>query len=314
MTYTWDIGGTGHITTVPTITTGNLTATTTYTVTVRNAHGNTSAVSNTGTITVYPALTAGSITTATGYALQGLKSGITIANSVAASGGSGNITYQWRRSGTSSATLTDDVAAYPVGNDASNYTDVGTYTFKRYARDGACNADWEVSTGQYTLTVFPCPPNSLGVCTWICGTQVWSGALRNAAGCAKVTAMSTLTTPPAQYLDYSTSYGYYYNWTCANTAQSSLCPSPWRVPTKFDLQNLEASYLAQSCTPMTPYGGIVYAGQSTPSFHDNTGYLWSVNTAGTNKASMIAYTAGWVGVGIYDLHLGGTIRCVWNLQ
>jgi hypothetical protein len=57
MTYTWDIGGTGSTTTVPAITTGNLTTTTTYTVTVRNAYGNTSAVSNTGTITVHDAPT-----------------------------------------------------------------------------------------------------------------------------------------------------------------------------------------------------------------------------------------------------------------
>jgi hypothetical protein len=57
MTYTWDIGGTEHTTTVPTVTTGSLTATTTYTVTVRNAYGEISAVSNTGTISVHDAPT-----------------------------------------------------------------------------------------------------------------------------------------------------------------------------------------------------------------------------------------------------------------
>jgi uncharacterized protein (TIGR02145 family) len=83
----------------------------------------------------------------------GTNPGITVANATPASGGDGNITYQWRRSGTSSATLTGTAETYSIGNDASNYADVGTYTFTRYARDATCNASWSLSDGQYTLTV-----------------------------------------------------------------------------------------------------------------------------------------------------------------
>jgi hypothetical protein len=57
MTYTWDIGGNVKTTTEPATPSGVLNATTTYTVTVRNAYGKISAVSNTGTITVHPATT-----------------------------------------------------------------------------------------------------------------------------------------------------------------------------------------------------------------------------------------------------------------
>ncbi|MDR2361182.1 MAG: hypothetical protein LBD91_00425, partial [Prevotellaceae bacterium] len=126
--------------------------------------------------TVYYSFTAGSITTASDTTMVGTDPGITITNATPASGGDENITYQWRRSGTSSATLTGSAATYSIGTAASNYTGDGTYIFKRYAHDGTCNTSWEESSGQYTLTVIVlCPPNSIGACTWTYGSQIWSG-------------------------------------------------------------------------------------------------------------------------------------------
>jgi hypothetical protein len=78
---------------------------------------------------------------------------VTVYNSAAAAGGSGNLTYQWRRTGTSSATLTGSNAAYVLNSDAANYAAAGEYNINRYAKDATCNTAWVAASGVYTLTV-----------------------------------------------------------------------------------------------------------------------------------------------------------------
>jgi hypothetical protein len=313
MTYTWDIGGTERTTTVPTIPTGNLTATTTYTVTVRNAYGNTSAVSNTGTITVHPAFTAGTITTASGNTPSGTQPDITIVNATPASGGDGNITYEWRRSGDSSATLTDNVAAYPVGNDASNYNVVGTYTFKRYAHDGTCNTEWEPSTGQYTLKVdIPCPPNSIGACTWSCSNSklVWSGALRNAAGCNKVNSISQATTNASEYIDYNIDRGFYYNWTCLNKNTAALCPSPWwRVPTQADINKLTTCTAGAELSALWGLQGFI--DNSTLTAETIQGRMWTTTVlSGVTPLTLVWRTSDDLAGSLPQNQYGLQVHCV----
>jgi uncharacterized protein (TIGR02145 family) len=116
--------------------------------------------------TVYSTFTAGSITTASGSVGEGTNPGITITNATHASGGDGNITYQWRRSGSSNATLTGDAETYDIGNDTSNYETAGTYYFTRYAKDETCNTEWKESTGTYTLTVRAGVDQPQGSCTF----------------------------------------------------------------------------------------------------------------------------------------------------
>jgi uncharacterized protein (TIGR02145 family) len=166
MTYTWDVGGTSSTTTsasgkiLP-----SLTASTSYTVQVRNAHGCVSAVSAPATITVYPAFTAGAISSGSTTALVSKSSAVTVTGTVAASGGDGDITYQWRRSGTGSATLTGSASSYALGSDAV-YSAAGTYIFKRYAHDATCNVDWVASSGAYYLEVLAGVVQPQGNCTY----------------------------------------------------------------------------------------------------------------------------------------------------
>jgi uncharacterized protein (TIGR02145 family) len=98
-------------------------------------------------------VSAGAISPGNGTAFVDTNPGATITSSSDASGGDGNITYEWRRSGTSSATFSHDASTYSIGSEASNYSTAGIYTFTRYAKDGTCNTDWMASTGIYTLTV-----------------------------------------------------------------------------------------------------------------------------------------------------------------
>jgi hypothetical protein len=169
MTYTWNIGGTISTTYVNSTTSQALTASTTYTVQLTNAYGCVGAVSAPAAITIYSTtISPGAINTASAMAGVGTNPNVTIANTTAASGGSSNLTYQWRRSGTSSATLTGTGMTYDIGMDAANYTTFGTYYFNRYAKDATCNTAWVAATGTYTLIVSH--PTTL--CTQ-CG---WDGA------------------------------------------------------------------------------------------------------------------------------------------
>jgi hypothetical protein len=98
-----------------------------------------------------PAFSAGTISSGSVTVTPGTDPGITIDNSTSASGGDGNITYEWRRDG---IPLTgSNSTSYSIGSDADNYSTPGTYTFTRWAKDGTCNTDWVASTGAYTLTV-----------------------------------------------------------------------------------------------------------------------------------------------------------------
>jgi hypothetical protein len=155
MTYTWNIGGTQSTSTAASITSQNLAATTTYTVTARNANGCTSAVSNKGTITVRNNFNPGTIAT-TGQAICSGAAVNTIGNSIAASGGDNSISYQWYRNGSviTGATAT----TYAPTAYAST---VGVQTFTRRAKDGTCNTTLTASTGQWMLTVNALPTITL---------------------------------------------------------------------------------------------------------------------------------------------------------
>ena len=312
MTYTWIVGGgTAQITTTGSLSLSSVgVGSTTYSVTVTNANGCTSTA-KTGTITVYTAFTAGTITTAAGTATAGTNPNVTIANNTDASGGDGTITYEWRRSGTSSATFSYSYTTYPISNSASNYATAGTYYFTRYAKDGYCNTSFAQSNGLYTLTVASyVPPYSSG--TWSCGTQTWSGALRNPAGCSAMTALSTAATPPAQYYDRGTSYGYYYNWTCVNSYGTTLCPSPWRVPTPTDFDILVTCAGGNNSTGgsamLSAWGATGYTRGNEVQWTANS-YFWSSVSSGNSARYMSARTYD-LQVPWADKFLGMLVRCV----
>jgi hypothetical protein len=263
-----------------------------------------------GTITVYPAFNAGAITTASGTTTPGTNPNVTIANASSATGGDGNITYQWRRSGTSSATLNGSAATYALSADAaSNYGTAGTYYFKRYAKHSSCNSAFTASSGQYTLTVLcPTPPFS-GCETWTYGTQTWSGALSNpVSGCTSTSSLSTSDSPPAQYRNNGTTYGYYYNWTCVNNNAIILCPSPWHVPTNDEFYALIAN--TTSATLIEDWGLPGYATGSDVYAVDNTASFWSSTNTTDGKSSYLDYYAGNVIVSEALWYRGFQIKCV----
>jgi hypothetical protein len=182
--YEWGTGAVGNGS--PATTTGNTysvspSAATTYWVRLRGT-GACSVTPTSGTTTaiaVYSAISPGEIYTAFTTTNVSTNPGVTIENTTAASGGSGsdNLSYVWRRTGTSSATLTGTNTTYALSTNAiDNYGTAGTYYFNRYAKDATCTGIAPVAaTGTYTLYVKSAGPPST-VTTTLCTQCCYDGA------------------------------------------------------------------------------------------------------------------------------------------
>jgi hypothetical protein len=323
MTYTWNIGGTISTTYANSTTSQALTASTTYTVQLTNAYGCVGAVSAPAAITV-STISPGAINTASTTTKSGTNPSVTIANTTAASGGSG-ITYEWRRTGTSSATLTGTGTTYAIGTDAANYTTFGTYYFNRYAKDVTCNTAWVAATGTYTLyVVYPCP---LGVSTTLCAQCCWDGAAWGDC-CVTTDALSSNT----QWIG-GTSIVYFPGATSDRNGRANfeaitsstvtieaasavgLCNAlgtGWYLPAYEELVNMSPG----NNTSYPPLNGRAGADLFRTSIHwSSTEYVGNGGRRTTDReAYMNSIVAVWSSgsVNVYPKTGGYTVRCAWR--
>ncbi|MDR0581557.1 MAG: fibrobacter succinogenes major paralogous domain-containing protein [Prevotellaceae bacterium] len=156
------------------------------------------------------------------------------------------------------------------------------------------------------------PPYSIGN-TWSCDSQIWSGALRNPASCPQQSSLSADEQPPAQYYDRGSSYGYYYNWTCVYENATTLCPSPWRVPTDNDLSTLvscaEKNHSLDGSLWLGAWGPTGYV--ATSEFVESpTGHVWSQTAEPPPYAVCLLYDTNGVGIVADYRAVGFPVRCV----
>jgi uncharacterized protein (TIGR02145 family) len=272
-------------------------ASTTYTLYVKNDSGCTASLDNAATVTVNdPIILASgndSQTIALGDAITQIQYTITNA-SATATGLPDGVSGAW-------ASDVYMISGTPTSTGTYNYTVTTT-------NDKGC-----ANTAIGKIIVVPLPPNSIGN-TWSCGTQIWSGALRNPAGCTATSTLSS-STPPAQYYDRGTSYGYYYNWTCVNKNATTLCPSQWwRVPTQSDFNTLvscaKGNNNAAGATLMNAWGATGGISGSTVNNPSN-GYLWSsMGNTGLGNANNLFYNENQAYVSSFLLTNGFQVRCV----
>jgi hypothetical protein len=267
-----------------------------------NQYGCTNTAST--VVTIYDAFDAGSIITASTTTAPDLAPSVTVASVAPASGGDGPYTYQWRRSGTSAATLSGYDASYALNTDVGNYDIEGIYYFTRYAKDGTCNTEFTASGGQYTLTVFTPPTDS-----WTCNTQTWSQALRTpVAGCESTSTLSTDNPPPAQYKDNGSAYGYYYNWTCVIVYKDTLCPSPWSVPSRTDFDTLMSC--SSNSELVSAWGLPGYAAGDIMAYVGIASFLWTTTELPPGSANSFVHQVSEWHVGGSGKQHGFPVRCV----
>jgi uncharacterized protein (TIGR02145 family) len=238
-------------------------------------------------------------------------------NSQQNASGGGIVSYQWYKNSEaiSGATATSYT---PPQTDAAA---TGTYIYTRSAKDELCNTSPIQSAGSWVLTIVEesYPPYSGGAAaTWSCGAQLWSGALSNPVpGCESVSDLDQSGSNPAKYKNADNGYGYYYNWTCVNNTGSTLCPSPWRVPTQLDFSDLITCVGGDTPTGRTAminaWGLPGYVDGS--SIKGSSGF-WSSVTAGSYVYLLFYYhacdpfCATYLTVGVAHQSTGQQVRCI----
>jgi uncharacterized protein (TIGR02145 family) len=218
----------------------------------------------------------GTITTASTTTMMSVTPKVTTGSASAASGGSGSFTYQWRRTGTSSATLTgSNATTYIIGSYEHDATP-GTYYFNRYARDSyGCTSAWAAAQGTYTLKVGFVKPTHATGSTWTCGSSpyIYSSPV-------KLPACDHTAYTYSERQAYCRSYtsggvtSYYYNTAYVKQHSATLCDNGWHL-----LTQAEANAVKNSCTYAEAAAHIGLMGwvknAGTPESYGDRGYAWS---------------------------------------
>ena len=150
-------------------------------------------------------------------------------------------------SGTGNGTVTVNVA-----ENASEAPRAATVTVTA----GTLTAD--VTVTQAAKAAAP-PPHAASTTTWTFGAQQWSDAI-NIPDCNKSEFTDSPNTPSCRSFNGTGTNGatyYYYNWAYVNANKDALCPAPWRVPTKGDLDAVVASATASVLLQQWPKRGWV---------------------------------------------------------
>jgi uncharacterized protein (TIGR02145 family) len=296
MTYTWNIGGTSSTTSDNSKTTEVLTTTTTYTVQLRNANGCVGNVSAPATITVNshsnPSIElnfdmlSGEIgdasqTVYNNTAITPIMFMVSNATGISLSGNfppgvSGEISYSWM-----------DYIEYTISGTP---TAIGTYgyTLTTTNDEGCTNA-----TASGTITVVPHTLYTASTQTWTFGSQTWTDRVETTAlPCSVSTAdISEMSYSAPEYKAIDGRY--YYNFSCVINNSEAMCPSPWRVPTKDDLDLLQTIIHSGNgtyfiCTAQTCSGYYVCQACSIEEGAAYA-YLWSTTYAACQGSGSCAY-------------------------
>jgi hypothetical protein len=156
---------------------------------------------------------------------------------------------------------------------------------------------------------------------WTFGTQTWSDAIQVPA-CAGST-FEYSTDPRCRTYANNGSTWYYYNWPYVDAHKETMCPTPWRVPTKDDLDALYESAGGstgyETLFQHWGYGGsiITYRPIHPTDNYDKTLAYWSTTENG-DKAYCIHAEPNWNGVydnyyhvlDISKFEAGFQVRCV----
>ncbi|MDR0738055.1 MAG: fibrobacter succinogenes major paralogous domain-containing protein [Prevotellaceae bacterium] len=98
------------------------------------------------------------------------------------------------------------------------------------------------------------PPRAASSKAWVFGEQTWSDAIR-IPECNEKTFENSDTEPQCRSYTEDSNTWYYYNWPYVDANAATLCPTPWRVPTRSDFEALILSSSAAILCTEWGYGG-----------------------------------------------------------
>jgi hypothetical protein len=128
--------------------------------------------------------------------------------------------------------------------------------------------------GGYAQTT---PPYAASTKTWVIGEQTWSDHI-NVPECNKTSFESgTIENPKADCRNNS-NYYYLYSWEYVRRNASTLCPAPWRVPTKDSFIKLAAALSSGDKNVISDWGAVLGGtsnGSGTLYYQGLSSYYWS---------------------------------------
>ncbi|MDR3351255.1 MAG: hypothetical protein LBN98_06430 [Prevotellaceae bacterium] len=145
------------------------------------------------------------------------------------------------------------------------------------------------------------PPHAASTRTWTFGNQTWSDAIQ-IPGCHKETFEKSNTNPQCRSYTEGANTWYYYNWPYVNHNHSTMCPSPWRVPSHGDL-----TYYTSHAAGHFPYAGGWYSGSAEGL--PNITYYWS-NDMSAGHYAYVLEEAQNTKVAVKEKYFGLPVRCV----
>jgi hypothetical protein len=158
-----------------------------------------------------------------------------------------------------------------------------------------------------TLTATPTYAASTQTWTFGSSTLTWSDAIQ-IPGCNKDTYENNGAEPQCRSYTSGTNTWYYYNWPYVNQHAAQLCPSPWRVPTKDDLDVLVGA--TNGATLMSSWGSAGYALGSSIYYVGSYGYYWSSTELATSYAYCMRFDTGNAYTPSAFKDQGYQVRCV----
>jgi hypothetical protein len=153
------------------------------------------------------------------------------------------------------------------------------------------------------------PFYAAGTQTWTFGasTLVWSDAI-HIPDCNKSDFTDSYTEPHCRSYTDGANTWYYYNWPYVNANKSTMCPSPWRVPTKEDFDLLADNASNSDLVAAWGYGGS--ADSTFVSEMSIFAYYWSATESDSAFADELNYYSGGLGTNIASKFYGDQVRCV----
>jgi hypothetical protein len=142
--------------------------------------------------------------------------------------------------------------------------------------------------------------------TWTFGNQTWSDAIRIPA-CDKSDSESSLSDPQCRSHTEGANTWFYYNWAYVEANQSTLCPSPWRVPTQSQIEALAGTTNIYSWIHEWDKAGFAYSG----GMHEvgSIGSIWS-SKSGYRSTAFFSYEDEWASAKYGRVDHGRQVRCV----
>jgi hypothetical protein len=159
------------------------------------------------------------------------------------------------------------------------------------------------------------PPYAASEETWKFGNQTWSDAIHDPA-CDKLSFYSGSSENPREdgrSYTYKKETFYYYNWTYVDANKSTLCPDPWRVPTKSDFEALVNNNIsADDLYDAWGYGGYAHDDYYNPMREvSSTAIYWSSTESRDDTAYYLCYDYDGLRVVRGYKYAGGyQVRCV----